>query len=139
MTYTLPDRSQINIPASVRMSCPELLFNPEKNGFSCHSIQDLTWSSVQKSDIDTRKELCKNIILSGGSSMYEGVVDRLKQEIVKKAPAGAEIRLVASADRKYAVFRGASTLASLSTFNSSWVTAEDYQEHGASIVHRKCA
>ena len=49
--------------------------------------------------------------------MYEGVVDRLKQEIVKKAPAGAEIRLVASADRKYAVFRGASTLASLSTFN----------------------
>ena len=63
--------------------------------------------------------------------MYEGVVDRLKQEIVKKAPAGAEIRLVASADRKYAVFRGASTLASLSTFNSSWVTKEDYNEHGA--------
>ena len=71
--------------------------------------------------------------------MYEGIADRLKQEIVKKAPAGAEIRIVASADRKYAVFRGASTLASLSTFRSSWISKEDYHELGAAIVHRKCA
>lgn len=139
MNYTLPDMSVINIPASVRMACPEMLFAPEKNGFQCKSIQDLAWSSVQKSDLDVRRDLCKNIILSGGSSMYEGIADRLKSEIVSKAPAGAEIRIVASADRKYAVFRGASTLASLSTFNSSWVSKSDYDEHGAAIIHRRCA
>ena len=71
--------------------------------------------------------------------MYTGIADRLKQEIVDKAPAAACIRICAAADRKYAVFKGASTLASLSTFGSSWVTKEDYQEHGAKIVHRKCA
>jgi len=76
--YQLPDKSIINIPASVRMSCPELLFDPTKNGETCKSLPDLAWTSVQKSDMDVRKELCKNIILSGGSTMYEGIADRLK-------------------------------------------------------------
>ena len=73
-----------------------------------------------------RKDLCKNIIMSGGTTMYDGIADRLKEEIIAQLPAGAEVRIVASADRKYAVWKGASTLASLSTFESSWITADDY-------------
>jgi len=80
----------------------------------------------------------KNIILSGGNTLYEGLPERLKSEIISLAPAGAEVRVIASADRKNAVWKGASTLASLSTFTTSWVSAEDYQEHGAAVVHRKC-
>ena len=102
------------------------------------SIQDLAWTSVSKSDVDVRKDLLKNIILSGGSTMYEGLPDRLKLEITNKAPAGAEIRIIAGADRKYSVWKGASTLASLSTFAASWISKEEYEEHGAEIVHRKC-
>jgi actin-related protein len=134
----MPDKRVITIPAHVRMTCPELLFKPELNGKSCKSLHALSWASVSASDIDVRKDLCKNIILSGGTTMYEGLPDRLKSEIVALAPAGAEIRVIASADRKYAVWKGGSTLASLSTFASSWVTAEDYQEHGAAVIHRKC-
>jgi len=137
--YTLPDKRVMTLPGTVRMGCPELLFDPTLNGLNCMSLPDLAWSSVQKADIDVRKELCKNIIMSGGSTMYEGIADRLKQELVNRAPAGAEIRIVASADRKYAVWKGGSTLASLSTFHSSWVTAEDYTEHGAAVIHRRCA
>jgi len=70
--------------------------------------------------------------------MYTGLPDRLKDEIVGLAPAGAEIKVIASADRKFAVWKGASTFSSLSTFASSWITKDDYQEHGAGIVHRKC-
>jgi len=58
--------------------------------------------------------------------MYEGIADRLKSEIAAKAPSGCEIRVIAAADRKFAVWKGGSTLASLSTFKSSWITAEDY-------------
>jgi len=134
----MPDKAVINVPGTVRMGCPELLFQPEKNGMSCKSLHALTWASVSASDVDVRKELCKNIILSGGTTMYSGMADRLKKELQALAPVGAEIRIIASADRKYAVWKGASTLASLSTFASSWVTAADYQEHGAAIVHRKC-
>jgi len=71
--------------------------------------------------------------------MYEGIVDRLKKEIVDKAPAGSDVRVIASADRKYAVFRGASTLASLTTFPANWISKDDYSENGARIVHTKCA
>ena len=70
--------------------------------------------------------------------MYDGLPDRLQNEIKALAPAGADVRVIASADRKYAVWKGASSLASLSTFQTSWITAEDYQENGAAIVHRKC-
>lgn len=137
--YTLPDKKVLNIPGTARIMCPELMFQPSLNGKSCKSVQALTWESIKLSDIDVRKDLCKNLILSGGTTMYKGLPDRLKDEIVALAPAGAEIKVIASADRKFAVWKGASTFSSLSTFGSSWITKDDYNEHGAAIVHRKCA
>jgi len=70
--------------------------------------------------------------------MYHGLADRLKDELVALAPSGSEIKIIAGADRKYAVWKGASTFASLSTFAFSWISKADYEEHGANIVHRKC-
>jgi actin len=138
-SYTLPDKSQIDVPGTVRMQIPELIFKPELNGKSCSSIQALSWRSVQASDVDVRRDLLKNIIMSGGTTMYEGMPDRLKSEISALAPPGSEVRIVATSDRKYAVWKGASTLASLSTFGSSWISKAEYEECGASIVHRKCS
>lgn len=120
------------------MQIPEFLFKPELNGKSCDSIQALAWKSVSKSDVDVRRDLLKNVILSGGTTMYEGIADRVKSEITSLAPPGSEIRIVATPDRKYAVWKGASTLASLSTFSASWISKDEYDEHGAAIVHRKC-
>lgn len=137
--YTLPDKSMITVPGTVRMGVPELIFKPELNGKSCLSIQNLAWRSVSNSDVDVRRDLLKNVIMSGGTTMYEGMPDRLKAEIQTLSPPGSEIRIVATPDRKYAVWKGASTLASLSTFAASWITREEYEEHGAGIVHRKCA
>merc|ERR1711957_838369 len=137
--YTLPDRSQITVKGSVRMQVPELIFKLDLNGKSCDSIQNLAWKSVSESDVDVRRDLLKNVIMSGGTTMYEGIADRLKSELTALAPPSSEIRIVASPDRKYAVWKGASTLASLSTFQASWISKEEYEEHGASIVHRKCS
>ena len=139
MQYTLPDKRVITISGKARIECPELLFKPELDGMSCKSIHGLCVASVNSSDIDVRKDLIKNLILSGGTTMYDGLADRLKEEVTAQLPTGSEVRVIASADRKYAVWKGASTLASLSTFESSWINKEDYEEHGAAIVHRKCA
>merc|ERR1711907_549765 len=102
LQYTMPDKSVVTVPASVRMGCPELLFNPSKWGNSEKSMPALAWASVTASDVDVRKDLCKNVIMSGGSTMYEGIPDRLKAEILAMAPPGSEVRVIASADRKYA-------------------------------------
>merc|ERR1712166_1166919 len=69
--YTLPDKAVITVPGSVRIGAPELIYQPNLNGMSCKSVDALAWASVSASDIDVRRELCKNIIMSGGSTMYE--------------------------------------------------------------------
>lgn len=136
--YQMPDKRNITIPGATRIMIPELLFDPALNGFTCMSLQALTWSSVQKSDIDVRKDLLKSVIVSGGTTCYEGLSDRLKSEIQAVAPPGSEVRIIASADRKFSVWKGASTLASLSTFESSWISKEEYEEIGSDVINRKC-
>jgi len=138
MNYELPDGKVITI-GSERFRCPEYLFKPlEMNGKELDSIQDLTYKSIQECDVDVRRELYQNIILSGGTTMFDGIGERLLKEIESRAPKSISVKVIASPDRRYAVWRGGSTLTSLSTFASMWITKEDYEEHGASIVHRKC-
>jgi actin-related protein len=136
--YELPDGRVITI-GSERFRCPELLFKPlELGGKEMDSIQDLTFKSIQECDTDVRRELYQNIILSGGTTMFEGIGERLTKEIVDRAPKSVKVKVIAAPDRKYAVWRGGSTLCSLSSFSSMWITKEDYDEHGAQIVHKKC-
>lgn len=138
MNYELPDGRVITV-GSERFRCPELLFKPlELGGKELDSIQDLTFRSIQESDTDVRRELYKNIILSGGTTMFEGIGERLMKEITNRAPKGVDVKVIAAPDRKYAVWRGGSTLCSLSSFSSMWITKEDYDEHGSQIVHKKC-
>lgn len=70
--------------------------------------------------------------------MYPGVADRMQKEIVALAPSSMKVKVVAPAERKYSVWIGGSILASLSTFQQMWVTKQEYDESGPSIVHRKC-
>lgn len=136
--YTMPDKRVINVPGQVRFGGPELLFNPSLNGLTCKGLQEITHASISASDLDTREELCKNIILSGGSTMFEGIQARLKNELENLLPAGSDVRIIAEPARKFSVWRGASTLSSLSSFEQSWVSKADYEEHGFAILHKKC-
>jgi len=63
------------------------LFKPlEMNGKEFDSIQDLTYNSIQECDVDVRRDLYQNIILSGGTTMFEGIGERLLKEIEARAP-----------------------------------------------------
>lgn len=138
MQYELPDGKTITV-GSQRFRTPELLFKPlELGGKEYESMQSLTFNSIQDSDMDVRRDLYQNIILSGGTTMFKGIGERLMKEIEERAPSSVSVKVVASPDRRFAVWRGGSTLTSLSTFASMWITKEDYEEHGAGIVHRKC-
>ena len=101
-------------------------------------MHDLSVASIQDCDVDIRMDLYGNIILSGGTTLYPGLPDRLEMEVDKKCPQQGSVKIIASADRYYCVWTGGSTLSSLSTFESQWITKEEYEENGAEIVHRKC-
>jgi len=135
--YELPDGQVITV-GSARFRCPEALFKPNFIGLEAEGIHTTTYRSIMKCDIDVRKDLYQNIVLSGGTTMYEGLADRLSKEVTALAPPSMKIKVVAPPERKYSVWIGGSILSSLSTFASMWVKKEEYDESGASIVHKKC-
>jgi actin beta/gamma 1 len=49
------------------------MFKPEKYGVEMPAWHEMIYQSVMKSDLDVRRELHSNIILSGGSTMFPGV------------------------------------------------------------------
>uniref|UniRef100_A0A4W5JTC2 Actin, alpha, cardiac muscle 2 n=1 Tax=Hucho hucho TaxID=62062 RepID=A0A4W5JTC2_9TELE len=127
----LPDGQVITI-GNERFHYPETLFQPSFIGRYLRSIVQLTttYNSIMKCDIDIRKDLYANNVLSGGTTMYPGIADRMQKEITAL--------IISPPERKYSVWIGGSILASLSTFQQMWISKQEYDEAGPSIVHRKC-
>jgi len=136
-SYELPDGNIITI-GNERFRCPEVLFQPSFIGMEAAGIHETTFNSIGKCDIDIRKDLYGNIVLSGGTTMFEGIDKRLQKDIENLAPTAMKIKVVAPPERKYSVWIGGSILASLSTFQQMWISKEEYEESGPGIVHRKC-
>ncbi|EYU36850.1 hypothetical protein MIMGU_mgv1a023450mg [Erythranthe guttata] len=136
-SYELPDGQVITIGAE-RFRCPEVLFQPSLVGMEAAGIHETTYSSIMKCDVDIRKDLYGNVVLSGGSTMFPGIADRMSKEITALAPSSMKIKVVAPPERKYSVWIGGSILASLSTFQQMWISKGEYDESGPAIVHRKC-
>ncbi|CAF3673966.1 unnamed protein product [Rotaria sp. Silwood1] len=135
--YELPDGQVITI-GNERFRCPEALFAPATVGREDHGIAEMVYSTIMKCDIDIRKELYQNIVLSGGTTMFPGIADRMQKEITALAPSAMKTRIIAPPERKYAVWIGGSILSSLATFQTMWISKQEYDESGPSIVHRKC-
>merc|ERR1711959_7860 len=136
-SYELPDGNVITI-GNERFRCPEVLFQPSFIGKEASGIHDTMFQTIMKCDVDIRKDLYANIVMSGGTTMFQGVSERLTKEMTALAPATMKIKVVAPPERKYSVWIGGSILASLSTFQQMWISKQEYDESGPSIVHRKC-
>jgi len=135
--YELPDGQVITVGAE-RFRAPEALFQPNFLGLEQEGIHKLTFSSIMKCDVDIRKDLYGNIVMSGGTTMYQNIPERVQKEVKALAPDSMTIKIIAPPERKYSVWIGGSILSSLSTFEEMWIKKEEYDESGPSIVHRKC-
>jgi len=136
-SYELPDGQVITI-GNERFRAPEALFQPSFLGMESGGIHEFLHTSILKCDIDIRKDLLANIVMSGGTTMYAGIADRMQKEITALAPPSIKVKIIAPPERKYSVWIGGSILASLSTFQAMWITKDEYDESGTGIVHRKC-
>ena len=135
--YELPDGNVITI-GNERFRCPEVLFQPSFIGKEAAGIHDTMFQTIMKCDVDIRKDLYGNIVLSGGTTMFPGIAERMTKEITALAPSTMKIKVVAPPERKYSVWIGGSILSSLSTFQAMWISKAEYDESGPAIVHRKC-
>jgi len=135
--YELPDGTKVTV-GSERFRAPECLFKPSLTGLEQEGIDTLVHQSINDCDIDVRRDLYANIVLSGGTTMFEGLRERMQKEISSMAPASARIKVIAPPERKYSVWIGGSILSHLSSFEEQWVTKDEYEESGPQIIHRKC-
>ncbi|KAJ6248946.1 actin-7-related [Anaeramoeba flamelloides] len=135
--YELPDTRQIEIEKDAFM-CTEILFNPSLIGIEQPGVHEIVYNAIMDCDIDSRERFFTNILVSGATTLFDGFVERLKKEIQKLASENARVRIVAPPERLFSVWIGGSILASLSTFQNMWITKEEYEESGTSIVHKKC-
>jgi len=138
--YKLPDGEIIQL-GEERIRIPEILFDPRDYvGLDQDGIQHWVYRSIDKCDNDIRKDLWTNIVLTGGSTLFDGMRSRLKKELLElsKGESIYMINVVAPPERKYSAWIGGSILTSLSTFQDMWITKAEYDESGPTIVHKKC-
>eukprot|EP00105_Crassostrea_gigas_P027324 XP_011448619.2 PREDICTED: actin-1-like isoform X3 [Crassostrea gigas] len=135
--YELPD-GQLMVIGNERFRCAEPLFQPSLLGIECSSINESINNSITKCDEDIRKDLYANVVLSGGSTVFSGIAERLKKEITALAPSSVKVKITVPPDREYSAWFGGSFLASTSIFKDIWISKEEYDEYGPCIVHKKC-
>lgn len=71
-------------------------------------VHETTYNSIMKCDIDIRKDLYANNVLSGGTTMYPGIGDRMQKEITALAPSTMKIKVIVESrvdlkDQEYAI------------------------------------
>ncbi|XP_029655392.1 actin-3-like [Octopus sinensis] len=136
-SYELPDGQVVTL-GNERFRGPEALFQPSLIGMEGQGVVESLYSTIMNSDIDIRKDLYSNVVLSGGSTLYPGMAARVTKDLISLAPSSIKIKVIAPPERKYSVWIGGSILASLSTFQQMWISKAEYDECGPAIVHRKC-
>ncbi|ODM98158.1 Actin, muscle [Orchesella cincta] len=138
-TFQLPNGDQIEVGEEA-FKCPEFLFNPmkfEESEATKLGLHQLVYKAIMKTNIDVRKDLYANIVLSGGSTLFPGFVERLEAELKKLAPSSVKIKIVAHPARKYFSWIGGSVLASLTSFPDTLITKQSWEEgSGRAALHK---
>jgi len=148
--YTLPDGRVINV-GKERFECSEVLFQPDLIGLESEGVSVLLYDTIMKQTMDTRPELFKHIVLSGGTTMLKGFPSRLEREVkqlyLKNVSKGdlshmqkMKIKVEDPPSRHQSVFLGGSVLAHVSKDNDKfWINKSEYQEKGiVRCIQEKC-
>lgn len=152
-TVTSPNGRSVTIDVGYeRFLAPEIFFNPEiYSSDFLTPLPTVVDGVIQSSPIDVRRGLYKNIVLSGGSTLYKDFGRRLQRDIrhlvdariraseVRSGGAksgGLDVQVVTHKRQRHGPWFGGSLLASTPEFRSYCHTKAEYDEVGPSIVRR---
>ncbi|XP_019446282.1 PREDICTED: actin-related protein 4-like [Lupinus angustifolius] len=151
-SYELPDGQIIEI-GSDKFKIPDILFNPSlvqtipgMESFagiapSIRGLPKMVIDSINKCDVDIRRELFSSILLAGGTASMQQLKERIEKDLLEESPQAARVKVIGSGnatERRFSVWIGGSILASLGSFQQMWFSKAEYEEQGASYIQRKC-
>lgn len=135
-----------------RFLAPEIFFNPEiYSSDFLTPLPTIVDTVIQTSPIDVRRGLYKNIVLSGGSTLYKDFGRRLQRDIrqlvdtrIKASEAksggaksgGLDVQVITHKRQRHGPWFGGSLLGQTPGFKSYCHTKAEYDEYGPSIVRR---
>ena len=133
--YELPD-GQVLVIGNERFRVIEPLFNPSLLHVEFPGIHQMILNTIMKCSIDRRRDYYANLVFYGGSTTMPGFGERVVKDLKNLAPSSMKINTLLDPERKYSVWIGGSILASLSTFQSKWITKEQYNETGPILANQ---
>ncbi|XP_067824272.1 uncharacterized protein [Heptranchias perlo] len=134
--YELPD-GQNMIITNQKFCCPEVIFKPFLLGKDIQNLPALAHSVIERCSEETRNDMYANIVLAGGNTMFKNMEQRFQQEVTDLAKPGTKVKVLASPNRNYLSWKGAAILSGLSNFHQMCVSHRDFEEFGATVLHRK--
>lgn len=101
-------------------------------------IHKITVDAIRECGVELVADLFRDIVLTGGSSLFSGIQKRMEQEI-QSLEVSLRARVSATPECQLASWIGGSILASVtSSSKDMWISKEEYNETGPTIVHLKC-
>ena len=140
LIYDLPDKNTINMTHDKNLIL-ERVFNPVKEYPEFMGYHQMVNDAISKSDLEIKKELYSNIFLCGGNTLFSGFPERFQKQIINTNKQTFKIKIIthpSNTERKFSAWIGGSILSSLGTFHQLWLSLAEFEEHGASIIERKC-
>ena len=138
--YLLPDKKNIiindNYISEIKKNIEFKIFNDELN------LKNLILKTISSVLLDIKKDLISNIFVCGGNSLIlNNYFDNIKEALAKELVSSAVVRLIthpSKIERSLASFLGASIVSSLNIYKETIVKKEEYEEHCAIIIEKKC-
>lgn len=125
-----------------RFKMAESLFSPiaclPPNPTDMKPLIALVQESFATMDIDLKSNFGSSVVLTGATTLLPGFTDRMYAELHHMLP-GIKVKVTAaggSNERKHGAWIGGSILASLGTFQQSWISKQQYEEMGVSVEKR---
>ncbi|PON60995.1 Actin-related protein [Trema orientale] len=116
-----------------RFRCPEILFRPNWIGIDQAGLDEMAGVSIRRlpcRDQELEERLTSSVLVTGGSSLFPGINERLEAGIRMIRPCGSPIKVVKALDPILDAWRGASAYAASSQFLTQTFSKADYYEKG---------
>ena len=131
LNYTLPDGKDLKLGNEIFKS-NDTIFNPGDNS-ELISLSTMIVDSLNLCDEDVKNDINESVCLIGGNTLLKNFPEKLRMELSDNKDMGS-FNLSFIPERQFSSWIGGSIMSSLDNFQYMWVTKEEFDEKGKTLI-----